>query len=122
MVPSHVRPASGDTGSRLCGAWSVKCGPFDCRLAPERGAVEGFNRQRRYYSLDRRRSIYHKCVYMQGIIDELVALKKCWGFPDSTESPRFIFVSHSIGVHFTQRMFMLRPHILKQSKTNTSLD
>ena len=60
--------------------------------------------------------VYHKCAYMDTVVHELNALEKQWGFPESAESPRFIFVSHSIGVHFTQRLCILRPSILARTR------
>lgn len=58
---------------------------------------------------------YHKAAYTGNVMDELDALKKRLALPDSIESPRFIVVAHSIGVHFAQRMFMLRPIILHRT-------
>jgi pimeloyl-ACP methyl ester carboxylesterase len=60
--------------------------------------------------------VYHKCAHMDAIVDELNALKEQWRFPESVESPRFIFVSHSIGVHFTQRLCILRPRMLERTR------
>jgi pimeloyl-ACP methyl ester carboxylesterase len=65
--------------------------------------------------------VYHKCAYMDTVAHEFNTLKKQWGFPESAESPRFIFVSHSIGVHFTQRLFILRPSILERTRLLISL-
>lgn len=65
--------------------------------------------------------VYHKCAYMDTVLQEFNALKKQWGFPESAESPRFIFVSHSIGVHFTHRLFILRPNILERTRLLISL-
>jgi pimeloyl-ACP methyl ester carboxylesterase len=65
--------------------------------------------------------VYHKCAYLDNVVYEFNTLQKQWGYSESAESPRFIFISHSIGVHFTQRLFVLRPSILKRTRLLISL-
>lgn len=60
--------------------------------------------------------VSHKVAYMDYIISELDQLWKTQEHAVSEDSPLFVMVSHSIGAHFTQRLCILRPDILKRIK------
>jgi pimeloyl-ACP methyl ester carboxylesterase len=70
--------------------------------------------------------VQHKCAYMDLLLEEFDKGHFCPGaIHDDNDSgkiksdldlPRFIFVSHSIGAHFTQRLCILRPDILQRTR------
>lgn len=51
--------------------------------------------------------VQHKCAFLDLILEEERR--------HSNEPPHFIFISHSIGAHFTQRLCVLRPDILERT-------
>jgi Lipid-droplet associated hydrolase len=78
--------------------------------------------------------VQHKCAYMDLLMEEFgkVHCAETKHYNDSENNkdynhhnnnsdslckkPRFIFVSHSIGAHFTQRLCILRPDILQRTR------
>jgi pimeloyl-ACP methyl ester carboxylesterase len=65
--------------------------------------------------------VLHKIAYMEMLDEELGQLVLSSNHDDSIQLspgrlPRYVLVSHSLGAHFTQRICMLRPDLLRRTK------
>lgn len=67
--------------------------------------------------------VLHKSAYMDLLEDDFRQLSSISGDNNNGSAtnqelvmPRYIFVSHSIGAHFTQRLCMLRPDLLMRQR------
>lgn len=72
--------------------------------------------------------VLHKCAYVDLLLEECKKMRhdrdgqQCdeirrrTAMAASDVFPKLIFVSHSIGAHFTQRLCMLRPDLLKRTR------
>jgi len=64
--------------------------------------------------------VAHKVAYMNLLEEDLQSMKnlcdrRSGDNDNNLDMPRYVFVSHSIGAHFTQRMCVLRPDILERT-------
>jgi hypothetical protein len=59
-------------------------------------------------------AVRHKLSWVDGVIDEWKAEFK--SSSQSSELPRFIFISHSFGAYIVQHLLLRRPNILQQTQ------